>query len=202
MRIIVATSNKYAHLVQGFADNFNEQWPYPDVVDVLGYEEPIEGLPLNFIVHNLGVQEKYKDKWTTALRPWILENVLEPHFVLFLEDYWLTEVDDKALSYAESIMEQGMCEKFDLTQDRTHFPNKVEPITGLVVSDQMARYRTSLQAAIWNTGYFLKYCKPNRTAWEFELIGEKEAMNDGASIVGTVNGIVKYDNIMLKGELK
>jgi hypothetical protein len=167
-------------------------------VDVLCYEKP-KGLPMNFVCHSLG---KQTDKWTTPIKPWILKNVFEPHFALFLEDYWITEIDEKALSYAMEIMDHGMAEKFDLTKDRAFFPNKVEPLTGLVVSDQKARYRTSLQAAIWNTGYFLKYCKPNRSPWEFELIGEKEAMNDGASIVGTVNGIVKYDNVMLKGKPK
>jgi len=205
MKVVCITSDGYRHLMAGFAERFNKHWGSDQKVTVLGYKAPWEELPANFLFESLGYQEDYGEVWTEGLIPYFAKKGFteeHPRFILMLEDYWLNrDVDRFQLLRMENAMrslpEVGKC---DLTDDRTKFPHS--SVLGFVVSCQTARYRSSLQAAMWDTDYFLGMLKPNRTIWEFELIGEKEAMNDGRVILGSEDGILHYDNVMLKGRLR
>lgn len=46
-------------------------------------------------------------------------------------------------------------------------------------------YRISCQFSIWRRSYLLRYLNFDRTAWEFEIEGSKEAVNDGMNIIAT-----------------
>jgi hypothetical protein len=192
MKHIVITSDKYRHLMPEFAERFNK-FIGMNKCDVLCYQSPPE-LPDNFNIVNLGVQPDNKI-WTTPLIPYF-QDITEP-FMLLLEDYYITApIDDYTMM---DIYNNCVWDKIDLSTDRTHFQHFA--FGDVVVSAQTARYRSSLQAAIWKPEYFREFLKPDRTAWEFELLGEKEAMGDGANILGTTTGILKYDNVMLKGQI-
>ena len=73
---------------------------------------------------------------------------------------------------------------------------------GLFEFTQTARYRTSLQPAIWTKKYFLQYCKDGRNIWQFETIGYREAMRDGAHILGFPEPVFDYANIYHKGQVR
>ena len=201
MKVLCITSDGYRHLVAGFAEAFNLHWPGMQRVDVLCYAPPEEELPENFHVHSLGQQELFAGSWTDGLRPYV-ERMTDERFVLFLEDYWLDSTVDLARvrmmdNTMRSLPEVAKC---DLTDDRSKFPNT--KAGAYIISSQAARYRTSLQAAIWRREYFLRFLKPHWTAWDFEIQGEKLAMNDKATICGTSDGIVHYRNVMLKGVVR
>lgn len=201
MKIICLTSDSYVHLMKGFADCFNKHWGDP--VTVLGYKPPIEKLPDNFEFVSLGEQPPDHD-FTTGLIPYFKE-LKDDYFCLFLDDYYVTKVDKERLGIAESAVTLPLIlscfhpiEKFDLSYDRMNFPH-TEFDNGVILCAQDARYRTSLQAAIWRTSYFRRFLVPHRTPWEFELLGEKKAMNDDAIILGFTTPVVEYRNVMKKG---
>lgn len=192
---VVATSDNYRYLMPEFADRFNK-FIGTNKCDVLCYQPPPK-LPSNFNIVNMGIQPEGK-VWTTPLIPYFA-SITKP-FVLLLEDYFITELMDfKLLSKITDT--QLYWDKIDLSQDRTHYPHSmVSP--EVLLSSQYARYRSSLQAAVWKPAYFRNLLRPGLTAWQFETEGEKRTMHDGARIFGTIDGILKYDNAMLKGETK
>jgi hypothetical protein len=74
----------------------------------------------------------------------------------------------------------------------------------IIESDQQARYRSSLQAAIWTRDYFVSVLKPNRSPWAFELLGMHEQMNDGRRILGVARADftpVPYLNVYQRGNV-
>jgi len=199
--IIVPTSNKYAFLMVFFAGAFNKFWFEKARVDVVCYDVIPAGLPDNFVCHSMGRQEDYGKFWTNGVRKFVEENATAV-FTLFLDDYLLEkDVDYAKYNHALQRMLTSLYHKFDLTKDVASREHS-ELTDNLVIADQNARYRTSLQAAIWDKKYFLKYCVDGRDAWEFETVGYREAFNDGAYIYGTKDGIVQYRNAMVKGVLQ
>ena len=205
MRIIVITSDNYRHLMPEFAERFNRYWGKVDITCLCYQVPPV--LPDNFEIVSLGEQPANGD-WTSGLRGWF-ESLVDSRFILLLDDYMLTDKVDVGI--VDQIMQSVwsdeaplfQCVKFDLTTDRKNFPHEYcYGLPCIIESNQDARYRTSLQVAAWDKHYFLKFLVPGRTPWEFELLGEKEAMNDGAVILGTTCGVVKYENRMLKGKVK
>lgn len=140
-------------------------------------------------------------RWTDSVADEV-RRIESELITVLLEDYYLNEpAFIQKYHLAINCMVAVEVKKFDLSRDRTQFPH-VDFTEEIIVSTQTARYRSSLQAAIWKKDYLLKMLKPGRTPWEFELLGEKEAMNDGAVILGTRTGVLSYDNIMLKGQRK
>lgn len=195
--IIVITSNDYAYLMSEFADRFNRYALEVRDVTCLCYDT-IPVLPKNFSVISLGMQPVGKD-WTSGLVKYFAE-LKSDKFMLMLEDYMVClRIDFDEVDKCANMD----CDKFDLTQDRASFPYWISSNNpNLICSDQCARYRSSLQAAIWRTEYFRKFLVPGRTPWEFELAGEIEATRDGARILGTQSGVVHYENAVKMGVRK
>lgn len=192
MRVIVTTCDSHRHLLPEFADRFNKYWSPRQPVDVVCFE-PVRDLPENFTCHSMGRQRDFgKADWTTPVRGFV-EGLFERQFVLMLEDYHLTAPVPRSAVFAYSRLFKFLTvAKFDLSRDRARHPHKM--LETMLVSEQDAPYRTSVQAAIWRTSYFLRYCVPGRTVWDFELKGSKEARNDGQDILGTREGVVHYTN--------
>ena len=197
MRIIVTTSDGRKDVLRGFAERFNRYWGTA-AVDVLGFESV--DLPHNFWFHSLGKQADFGDDWTTPLIPWFA--AMDDHaFVLLLDDYWLSEdVDVKRVAELHHLVEIGLADKIDLTLDRFEHAHHRTFTDSLVESDQRARYRTSIQAAVWDADYFRKNLKAGRSIWRFETRGYREAINDGAVILGVTKAVLKYENVTVKGE--
>ena len=165
---------------------------------MLCYQEP-KDLPENFKGVSVGRQPPNKD-WTTALIPYF-EALEDEYFVLTLEDQYLVQpVDVGRIKAFTRIMDRHPeVGKVDLTQDRTRFPHKRKG--RIVISDQQARYRSSLQTALWRKDYFMKFLNPGWTCWDFEIEGMKLAYNDGVQILGTTDGITHFREMSVKGRL-
>jgi len=197
VKIIVPTCNSYADLMPGFAKRCNECWPKQDVT-VLHYEDKPD-VPDNFKCVSLGAQPQGKD-WTSGIIPYF-SSLKDDYFILLLDDYYLDRaVNVSLVRQVESFVEVFRPDKFDLTTDRMNFPHVYTQWPFIVESRPEARYRTSLQAAIWKTEYFRKYLVAGRSPWAFEIEGEKDAMYDGGVIFGSCMGVVRYTNVMLKGK--
>jgi hypothetical protein len=121
-----------------------------------------------------------------------------PHaFILMLEDYHIiAPVNQLEVVALWGLVASGQCWKAELTSQSLKLPPNDNWKHGLLLRGQTSRYRNSLQAAIWNRGYFESFLVPGRTPWQFEIQGMVQAYNDGATIVGPKHDIVKYKNAM------
>ena len=132
----------------------------------------------------------------------------EEHFILLQIDYFINRpVQLDKIEVLRSFLDRSDVVKIDLTLDRARHLHNLYTTHGeiqIIVSDQNAEYRSSLQAAIWRKDYFLSLLKPNRNPWAFELIGMHERKNDGKLILGIKHphsGPVSYANVYTKGKV-
>jgi len=196
MKIIVTTCDRYLHVLKGFAYMFNKYWSSSADVTVLGYSIPSFDLPDNFKFTSLGEQEKYGRGWTTALIPFF-EQLPDEYFVLFLDDEFILGVNKSLLPMVEEQMAKGI-EKIHLTNISGR-AFKEEKDVNFNIWEQSANYRLSLQPIVTRRDYFLKYLKPGRTIWEYEI--QTTAMNDGARILIPKQDVVSYSNFIHKGKV-
>lgn len=209
MKVLITTCDKYRFLIPGFVERFNLYWGYDAVL--AGFDPPPCDLPDNFTWVSMGKQSKWGKTWTDPLKN-IIDDVVGERFIFMLDDYYLSGV--VSWSVIESLNKRPFsdAEKIDLSGDRVKFPHRIKTIDDskimvgeqreygcLIESGQDARYRTSLQCAIWSRDYFKRFLNPGWQIWDFEILGEKLAMNDGATILGTEKPIVKYENKVVKG---
>lgn len=138
-------------------------------------------------------------KWAETLGKFV-STMDDDYFVLLLDDYWVQECDADLLARAERKMLEGVAAKIDLSGDRMKFPHTFCKDSHFVLSDQNARYRSSLQAAIWRKEYLMKLCQDGWTPWEFELKGEKVIRGDGEIVLGTSRPCLRYVNVLRRGK--
>jgi hypothetical protein len=222
LKVYVTTSDYYNHLIPGFAYLFNKYWSPNQEVTFLCYTKPSYSLPDNFSMLSLGPPESFGNevpewaesrrayptpKWTDSLRP-IFERMADEHFILLQIDYFINRpVELNKIELLKSFLSRRDVAKIDLALDRVrylHKPYAMHGKTQIIVSDQNADYRSSLQAAIWRTDYFLRLLKPNRSPWDFELMGMYELKNDGKLILGIKQpgvGPVSYVNLYARGKV-
>jgi len=195
--IVVTTCDSYDWLLPGFADRFNKWWSIEQPVTVLCYRQPPE-LPSNFSPFLVPSENKF---YSAMLRVWLTAHPSAERVLLMLDDYYLNRpVCVDVITYFDLMMsrDEGIA-KFHLdnaVQNQEH-EDRSYP---LVEMKQTARYRSSLQAAIWQTSYLAKLCVADRTPWQFELDGEKECMNDRMSVMGSRHPPMHYDNVMKNGD--
>jgi len=200
MKLYLITSNDYAGLVPENLARLERYWP--DIVPIVLHYD-VEPKMAEAVSHyKLGEQAEYGRSWTDALKCYFGDICREKYFVVWLDDYHLAApVNLRKAKILENFVREG-ADKADLTDDRAKFPYTI--FAGneeLLVSAQDARYRSSLQAAIWRRDYFLGYLKPSRTIWQFETMGYREHIGDGATILGyRKDPPVVYDNVRLKGK--
>ena len=197
MRTYVITYNSYDHLIPGFAYLFNKYWDSEMPVTVLGFRE-IPDLPANFEVQVMEGGSEQKD-WTNTLRS-VFANCEHPYFALLLDDYWLTRpIDLDRITQLEGTLKEGAV-KLDLSNNSYSFG--CSPFHhDMIMASQRAKYRTSLQPAIWTRDYFLRFLQPDWSPWDFERLGSRRANNDGGCIVGYRNAVYNYANIYKRGKL-
>jgi len=225
LKVYVTTSDYYNHLIPGFAYLFNGYWSPNQEVTILCYTKPSYSLPGNFSMFSLGPAESFSngapewsnrdagmrsyptEKWTDSLRP-VFEHMPEEHFILLQIDYFINRpVQLDKIEVLRSFLDRSDVVKIDLTLDRARHLHNLYTTRGqipIIVSDQNAEYRSSLQAAIWRKDYFLSLLKPNRNPWAFELMGMHERKNDGKLILGIDfphSAPVSYANVYAKGKV-
>lgn len=193
MRVIVATCDRYDHLMPGFAHQFNKYWGTDQVVDVLGFRQPPRQLPDNFVFHQMEPVETRS--WTANLRMF-MESIQDPHFTFLLDDYWLTEpVDKAAVTTMERFVIAGAV-KGDLSENTLNFAHS-KLSGGFVLASPNAHYRTSTQPCVWSRRYMLNLLQGDLNPWQFEL-QDNPKISEGR-IVGPSRQIFRFANIYFKG---
>jgi hypothetical protein len=228
MRVFVTTSDWYNPILPCFAYLFNRFWSPQQQVTVLCYTLPDCELPSNFSLESLGQPSDFGNditewspgrrggdygesfptpKWSDSMQRWA-GRLSDPHFVLMQIDYFIHQaVNVRQIQILEKYVGVDDVVKIDLSADRFYQPHTLyatEDGMKIIESDQQARYRSSLQAAIWTRDYFVSVLKPNRSPWEFEYVGMHEQMNNGKRILGVARadfGPVPYLNVYDRGEV-
>ena len=222
MKVFVTTSDWYNPIIPAFADLFNRYWSTAQDVTILGYTKPPFLLPPNFSFQSLGDPREFGNdvtewsegrrgrhfgelyptpRWSDSVKRWIA-SVQHPYFILLQIDYFIHRpVNIGQVQRLACFFKDRNVAKIDLSNDRYHSPHAHYAFDGdarIIVSDQNARFRSSLQAAIWRRDYLDEMLKPNRSPWDFEHYGGYEHMNDGRLILGvaaTEHGPVPYLNV-------
>jgi hypothetical protein len=228
VRVFVTTSDWYNPIIPAFAYLFNRYWSHEQEVTILGYTPANFSLPSNFGFHSLGDPREFGNnvpewstgrrgrhfgelyptpQWTDSLRRWI-DDLPDRQFILLQIDYFVHKpVKIDLIKKLERYLERENVSKIDLSTDRYHSPHHHYDLQGeieIIVSDQQAQYRSSLQAAIWKRDYLAAMLKPGRSPWDFERYGMYEHMNDGKLILGVADandGPVPYLNVYGDGRV-
>jgi hypothetical protein len=202
MNVCLLTCDKYDWLVPGFMHMFRKYWPDDTEVTIVGFRPPPPITASGWRYQPVGEHEHRP--WTDHMRA-VFEHYPDEHFLLLLDDYWLVQpVDPKHLATLEQAIELG-ADKADLSDNTRCFGAQPwSRMKGMIVADQRAKYRTSLQPAIWTREYLLHLLKPGRTIWDFERLGRYDANNDGGQIVAhdwpPRQCVFRYANVYKKGQ--
>jgi len=187
MKILVSVSNKYVHLLAPYSILFNKYWPDQEVI-FLGFDNPdVPELPDNFSYVSLGKQSDFGSHWTNPILPYI-NSLKDDYFVITAEDVVLCgPVDIEKANMLEDEVKLGNADKAMLDSHlnwNLQFGGEMHPYkNGVLKLSQFAQYRTSLAPAIWRKDYFLRYCKPNMSQWDFEIENMPESQRDKATII-------------------
>lgn len=206
IRVFVYTSDPYLWCIKPFSYLFNIYWSELQEVIVGGFTPPRFPLPANFTFHQIDRKPYPKEKWSDGLIRF-LQDYHEDIFVLLLEDYLLRRtVDHAGIETIAQYMRLGQNEdvvRFDLTADRLYGKGMrdIEPWGhyDIIACDKDAMYEISLQAAIWNRRNLLSLLRPGMTPWEVEI--QTDMTQQPYRVLGTRQWLVRYSNLMLKGEV-
>ena len=183
MRLFLITSNKFTNVCPINIHFLNKYWAGQEIV-LLGYEEVLhlKNLPKNVTVEYLGKQESFGKSWTDALIPYF-NNISDEYFFLLMDDFILLKPANKEqIALLETQIKTGKAQKA-VAGGGLPLASTEETEKGILKFNQGIDYRATLHPAIWNRKYFLKFLRPNLTAWQFELDNNTLAKYDGANIV-------------------
>lgn len=203
----IVTSDKYRDLVPECVDRFDRFYTsnsgYMPLVAVLCYEPP-PPLPPTLKIKTEVIQLSGDGRdWTTGLDEFFRPQAPDSVFGLMLEDYFIDKpFTEEGIEWAHHHFTSDLVVKFDLTDDRKKFPWVGGATVDTIKSCTTARYRSSLQAALWRNWFFVELCQPGWSAWQFELEGEKlrVASRPDNHILGCrFDPIMSYKNVVVKG---
>jgi hypothetical protein len=205
VKILIPTCDQYIHLVEGLMYTVNKFWDVNSKFYILGYKPPEYDLYNNWNFVSLG-EDKGAQEWS---------NDLIRYFQTFTDEYFINMIDDSLMTRQSDTAQIRLALDYmvnhpkvqkiflhgSLTYNRHMFGDitytAIDELNGFYDVNQTARYRTSLQSAIWSRQYFLKLLKPNISPWQFET---QHIMNDGARILTTLNNHpTMYSHIYRKG---
>ena len=191
MNIYISTSDNYLHILKPFSYLFNKFWSDKQKVFILGYESPSFDLPNNFEFISMG-EQKGIQYWANDLHKFF-SSIDDEHFIYSMEDHFILDyVDIKLFEYLKKYLNDDVGRISLATQLANKQHTIIETVgdINIVESHPSIQYRLCTQWSIWNKDFMLQYLKPNMSAWDFELQGFKEPLNDGYRVIGLENGQV------------
>ena len=200
INIYVTVSDKYQWLLKPFCYLFNKFWGENQKVTFLCYKPIKFNLPSNFSFISLG-EDLGPNKWSNSLIDFF-KTTKETHFILGLEDQFITgPIKKNILNILLKECSNPKVGRINLMRDTVNRPHslykKINEDFSIIEAKQNSSYRISLMWSVWNKEYFLKYLKPNMSAWEFEGNEGERGQNDGYHILGTKSKNGPPDNAPL-----
>lgn len=170
IRTIVATSNRYAFLMRGFAYQWIARGGANLPVTVIHYEVAPPTLPENFECVQIGAQDSFS--WSGGVRAY-LRSISDEFVIFMLEDYWLIEdLRHEHIAFALDYMKtHPEVHKVDLASDRQGHRHS-DYDENFIRSANDENCLTSVMAAIWRRDFFLECLgEIDETPWAFETAG-------------------------------
>lgn len=201
MKVYVATSDKYIHLIEIYQFLFNKFWGRNYEVVVLGYKQPEFKLDDNFTFYSFGTSRNTANEWGTNLKKYVENSIDDPFFIFMLEDMFpASHVDFNLLNIIVKSLNDGIG-RFNITNnhDKCRYLDTME--VGrldkyiLLECTANSNYRISTMPSIWNRNYFLKYLKDGMSPWDFEVDGSNKSKGDGYKILG-IKDVYALDNTL------
>lgn len=199
--VVVLTSDHYLHALQPFAWLFNKYWDKKQLVTIVGFAYPEFELPPNFHFVSMGPMSDYPiNKWSDVLIDFLQLSPSIHHFVLMLEDYWVSRpVNTQAVRmlYDYAVQFQNVL-KIDLVADRLYAWGMTDydncGYLDLVLSDYRSQYHMSLMCGIWSKELLLRFLVRGETPWEVELNGTPRvaAAGNEVLVLGTRQWPIKH----------
>ena len=199
MKIYICTSDSSNYILPVFCYLFNKYWDNKQEVVFLGFSKPSFDLPSNFsFVSMAPKQVGGVNEWTTYLNLFF-SSIPDEHFIFACDDHLVCRSVD--LDLFEKI--KKLCQsdnkigRFDLSATiqlakerlgQTSFHTKLGSTNVIKLNQRSTHsfiYKISGQWSVWNKNYFLRYCKPHWSPWQWEVTGGKAAEGDGFEVLGT-----------------
>lgn len=209
MQILVMTSDKQSHTLDGFKHQWYKYVPASRLL-VCGFRDNGELGPF----YSIGNQSDYPaNKWSDALIK-VLNNIAEEIFILMLDDFWLTrQVDITALNMIYGYMQQFQnVIKFDLGTERLFAEGGGKYLYGnhtyntlgyldLIKSNHQSAYHMSLWGGMWRRDLLKQILVPNETAQQIELNGTHRLAQYGDEmlVLGTRQAPMMHANVIQGG---
>lgn len=173
--ILVLSCDKYSDVWNPFFQFFNKYWKNCPFPVYLGTNDTL--------FHFENVKQIFSHKnttWSDELET-ILYQIPHKNIIIILEDYFIYDrVDNEELFRIIDVMEQQNAAYVKLGA----FPKKYDELwpykllsnyTKLGVIEKGAKYRLSLQTALWNKDVLLKLLNKKENPWQFELEASKRS---------------------------
>jgi len=203
--VVVLVSDPFLHLVKPFAYLFNIYWSEQQPVILAGYSPPSGPLPANFTWKKIADFPYPKNMYSDGMIK-LFQDFPERHFVLMLEDYFLTRtVDHRGVeAMAEYCRQHPGVLRCDLTTDRL-YNGKMKDYGeswgcyDIIESPHGSEYQMSFQTGIWNRDLLMRLLVPGKSPWEVEI---HTSPPENMRVIGTRQNPVRYANLMLKGQVQ
>ena len=184
--VYVSTNDKHVMCLKVFVELFGRFWSGQEV-NVLGYA-PVD--LADFVTfHSMGTQGTVKD-WSADLG--IQMEHADEYFIYGTEDIafykdadidWLNQLIEIAKRNEQigRINLVNPCMAGYTIERNPHY--KVRQVKdfgdwGLYEQTDQSSYQLTTQFSIWNKEFFLRYCEPGMTPWDFETVGSHKARLD------------------------
>jgi len=194
--VYVLTNDNHLWLLRGFCHLWAKFYSADAPVTVCGYNPPPFALPANFTFRSLGPTNRPVEQWSDGLIQ-LCHECAYTHFVLMLEDYWLTARTDPRLVHAAwfTLHTSGWL-SIDLSGTRQ--AGKRARVVGQFAGGEYVEtppgtpYQMSFQAAIWNKARLLEILHPGETPWQVEVDGSQRVDAAGLRVLGTRPALLHY----------
>jgi hypothetical protein len=196
--VYISTNDKHTECLKVFTELYKKFWK-GEKFNVLGYT-PLDVGELGTF-HSMGEQGTVQE-WSTDLRQYF-EKIEDDFFIYGTEDCAFTDYADiKWINQLAKIIQKdpsvgrinlvNPCDREGYTIDNNpHY--KAERVDDygegkLYKLTKESGYAITAQISIWRKEFFLKYCQPNLSPWDFELKGStKWASNEDFSVLLVYN---------------
>lgn len=205
MKVIVSTCDKYINCVEALKYTFDKNGGKDFDVTILGFKEPDFDYG-NWKFFSMGVdtgpQNLSNDLWS------FFKNFDEEYFLWLNDDIVIVDNLDLELldEMKNMIINNSKIGRITATSaTKNHYGQYpiYETKNGYDYREvpQTAEYRLSLNASIWRTSYFKKYCQQGAGNWVWET--RPDALNDGYTILGTIGRYgIDFGHMFRYGQLR
>lgn len=203
--ILVSSCDKYAPLWDPFFTSLFRHWPSLTSVN--------QNIPILLIANkkvfvssrvqtiNIPHEKSWSDNMLAAL-----DQVQTQYVLLFLDDYWITKpVNEQRLLETFNVIQNEQLAMVQIAYNDTKFHSgpKHSTLTNALYTDKYARYKASLQLAIWDKEALRALLKPGENPWQFEIAGTARSHGyQGTFLHLTTDYPIAYLNATKQGHVE